>query len=235
MNKTKTLILSTLVAVAFLLSAPAVFAATTCTPIYGGGQSCVQSGNLLIDKKVQNPQNNAFVDNLGVNDPRYAPNQKVNFQITVTNTGSTTFGKVSIQDTLPQYVFLANGNTSMEVTDLKPNDSRTIMLVGQVVDASQLPANQSVICVLNQVTANADNQNSSDNAQFCIEKAGQSVTVTTQPAATTPSGTTKGGIKVFPQSTVTKTPPTGPEAFALFALIPSAGLGYFLRKRSKIK
>lgn len=247
MNKTKTIILSTAVAVAFLLAAPFAFAATTCTPLYGGGQSCIQTGNLLIDKKVQNPQNNAFVDNLGVNDPRYAPNQNVNFEITVTNTGTATFNTVTIQDTLPKYVALANGNTTMTLNDLKPNESRKVMLVGKVVDGSQLPGDQMITCVVNLATASADNQSAGDNAQFCIEKGGQTVTVTQpggttiiqqQPTVVTQPGqqvTTKGGLKVFPAAAIQKTPPTGPEAFALFGLIPSAVLGYFLRKRSKLK
>lgn len=240
MNIAKNLIVLSIITVATFVVAASAFAATTCTPLYGGGQSCIQSGNLIIDKKVQNPQNFSFVDNLGVNDPRYAPNQNVNFEITVTNTGSATFGTVSIQDTLPKYVVLANGNTSMTVNDLKPNESRKLMLVGRVVDASQLPGDQMITCVVNLVTASADNQSSADNAQFCIEKGGQAVTVT-QPGQPTvvqpaqPGVTTKGGLKVFPSAPVKTTPPTGPEAFALFALLPSAGIGYFLRKRSKLK
>lgn len=239
MNITKNLIVFSFITVATLFQATAANAATTCTPVYGGGQSCIQSGNLIIDKKVQNPQNNAFVDNLGVNDPRYAPNQNVNFEITVTNTGSATFGTVALEDTLPKYVVLADGNTSMTVKDLKPNESKKLMLVGRIVEAGQIPGDQMITCVINFVTGTADNQTSADNAQFCIEKSGQPLTIKQPGPTTVPpqpiEGTTKGGLKVFPQPSVKTTPPTGPEALALFGLIPTAGIGYFLRKRSKIK
>lgn len=234
---TKTLVLSSFIATVAFFAAGPVNAATTCTPIYGGGQNCVESGNIVIDKKVQNPVNFSFVDNLGVNDPRYAPNQNVPFEINVTNIGPTTFSKVSIKDFLPQYIVLADGNINMEMTDLKPNESRKVMIVGRVVDANQLPGNQSVTCVVNQATATTNNnQGSADNAQFCIEKAGVPTTIT-QPGPTViqqaqPQVVTKGGLKVFPAAPAQKTPATGPEALALFGLIPSAVLGYFLRKKS---
>lgn len=220
MNKTKTLILSFAVAVAFLLSAPAVFAAN-CQPVYGGGQICSQNVNLSVNKKVQNPQNNAFVDNLGVTDPHYAPNQNVNFEITITNNGDSATD-VTLNDLLPQFTTLSDGSTTMQVKDLKPGESRKLMLVARTVDGSQLP--NMVTCVINQVIATGNGQSTQDSAQFCIEK---SVPATTSAIAT------KGGLKVFPATPVKTTPPTGPEAFALFALIPSAIAGFVLRKKAK--
>lgn len=219
MNKTKTLILSFAVAVAFLLSAPAVFAAN-CQPVYGGGQICSQNVNLSVNKKVQNPQNNSFVDNLGVTDPHYAPNQNVSFEITITNNGDSTTD-VTLNDLLPQFTTLSDGSTTMQVKDLKPAESRKLMLVARTVDGSQLP--NAVTCVINQVIATGNGQSTQDSAQFCIEKTGQPVQVTT----------TQGGLKVFPVTKAQKTPPTGPEAFALFALIPSGIAGFVLRKKTK--
>ena len=63
-----------------------------------------------------------------------------------------------------------------------------------------------------------NNQQSSDNSQFCIQK----------PVL----GETKGGLKVFPAPSVTTTPPTGPEMLPLIGLIPTGVLGFILRKKS---
>jgi len=43
--------------------------------------------------------------------------------------------------------------------------------------------------------------------------------------------TTKGGLKVFPPTQTKTTPKTGPEALSLISLIPTAGLGFWLRRK----
>lgn len=241
----KKLTLSLIFTIACLLVASGLsYADTTCQPIYGGGQTCVTAGNLLIDKKVQNPSNQLYVDNLGVNDPKYSPDQTVNFQINITNTGSQTLNKVTVKDILPSYVsyvsgpgsYDANTNTlTFETTDLKANETRTFTVTGKVASSNSIPQNQGVSCVINQAQGIVDGKASQDNAQFCIQQP------TTPVSGTGPSKggviaepvipmTTKGGIKVFPPPMVTTTPATGPELFALIGLIPGAGLGFFLRK-----
>ncbi len=55
----------------------------SCQPIYGGGQTCVTTANILINKKVLNPSTNVFVDNLGINDPKYQPGFIVNFRLEI--------------------------------------------------------------------------------------------------------------------------------------------------------
>src|SRR5579871_1302574 len=99
----------------FFLFIPKAFADSTttvqnCQPIYGGGQTCVQSGNLLINKTVQNPQTGQFVDNLGVNYPEFGPNQSVTLQIALTNTGGSTLSNINVQDIFPQFVAFISGN-----------------------------------------------------------------------------------------------------------------------------
>lgn len=226
------------------------YADTTCQPIYGGGQTCVTAGNLLIDKKVQNPSNGIYVDNLGINDPKYNPDQTVNFKITVTNTGSETMNTVTVKDILPSYVsyvsgpgtYDANTNTlTFEIKDLKANETREFTVTGKVAPANSIPQNQSISCVINQAQGIVDGKASQDNAQFCLEQPTQPTTpgkgetipgkggVVAQPVVPI---TTKGGIKVFPPPVITTTPATGPEMFALIGLIPGAGLGFFLRKKA---
>lgn len=244
---------ATLSLLLYALSASQVFAAEgdptptpvstiICKPIYGGGQTCDMAGNIMLDKKVQHPQSGVFVDNLAVNDAKYLPDQPVSFQISITNTGSQTSGKITVKDRLPQFVAFVAGpgnydpNTktlTFEISDLKSNEARTFTLTGKAVSANDLPKNQGVTCVVNQSQATTDGKTSQDNAQLCIEKQVLGVTppVTLVTKDSLPIET-KGGLKIFPAPQVNATPPTGPEVLALIGLIPTGALGFFLRKKA---
>lgn len=213
---------------ALMTSAQGARADTACQPIYGGGQTCVQVGNILINKTVQNPKTNSFVDNLNINDPKFTPTSNVAFHITVTNTGGSTINKTTVKDTLPQFVSFVSGpgsfdsNTKVltfDVGNLATSESRTFTITAKVADGPQLPADQGITCVVNQALATAENgQQSSDNSQFCIEK----------PVL----GETKGGLKVFPAPAVKTTPGTGPEMLPLIGLIPTGVFGFLLRRKA---
>lgn len=237
------LITSTFLAITtFALLATPVSADVSCQPIYGGGQTCVQTGNVSVDKKLTHPKTNSLVDNIGVNDDKFGPESVVTFQIAVTNTGSAKISRVQVRDIFPQYVDFAAGVgnfdggskvLSFDVNDLNPSETRTFNIVGKVVKAENLPVNQGTVCVVNQATAkDASNTGnpSVDNAQLCIQK--NLPAVTTQPTTVVE---TKGGIKVFPPQKVLTTPATGPEMLPLLALIPTGLFGAFLRKKSLIK
>lgn len=238
MNK---ILISTILGVT-LLSGAATFdvanADTSCQPIYGGGQTCVTTaGNISLDKKVQNPASSkggvsAFVDNLGVNDAKYKPGETVTFQISVTNTGSSTLSTVNVKDTLPQYVDFVSGpgtfNTnskvlSFDLANLAASETRTVTFQAKVTDASKLPQNQSVTCIVNQASATAEDKTATDNAQFCIEK----------PVVTPSAPVTKGGVPVVTAPPMAKTPPTGPGMLSLAALLPAGAAGIFLRRKAK--
>jgi len=218
----------TLAIFAFMAFAQGVRADTACQPIYGGGQTCVQVGNVVINKTIKNPQTGSFVDNLNINDPKFAPASSVTFNITVTNTGGSTINKTTVKDTLPQFVSFVSGpgsfdsNTKVltfDVGNLTAGESKTFTVTAKTADQGQIPSDQGITCVVNQVMATSDNgQQSSDNSQFCIQK----------PVL----GETKGGLKVFPAPAITTTPATGPEMLPLIGLIPSGALGFLLRKKS---
>ncbi|MEK7573264.1 MAG: DUF11 domain-containing protein [Patescibacteria group bacterium] len=226
----KLLLISLMTGIMSLSSAGITNADTSCQPIYGGGETCVQVGNLSVNKTVKNPSTGAFVDNLNINDPKYSPTSAVDFQITVTNTGSGNISSIEVKDTLPSYVTFVSGPGSFDgntkvltftVNNLGAGQSQTFNVSAKVVDQGSLPADQGVTCVVNQASATSnDNKQSSDNSQFCIEK------------PTQPAPTTKGGLKVFPAPKVVSTPATGPEMLPLIGLIPSGVLGLFLRKKT---
>lgn len=213
----------------FNLQFPKAYADTPCQPVYGGGQACSTSSNILLDKKVLNPKTNLMVDNLGINDPKYQPNFIATFQIKITNTGSNTLSKVDIKDIFPQYVSFISGDGSFDantktlflsISNLNPNTTKTFNIFGRIAAKDQLP--QGVVCVVNQATVIADNsQISQDNAQFCIEN------ITTEIKTS--------GFPIFPTNNIKQTPATGPESLALFSLIPIGLTGFLLRRKSNKK
>lgn len=214
---------------ALLFSSGASFADVSCQPIYGGGQNCITIGKIVVNKTVQNPQTGQFVDNLGTNDPKHSPNQNVTFQISITNTGSTTVPQVVVKDILPGHVTFVSGpgnfdNNTKTLTflifNLNPNETRNFTLQAKVVDINQLPASENITCVVNQAIITAtDTSASQDNSQFCIQK---------------PQVTTKGGLPILPPPKVPVTPPTGAEMLGLIGLIPAGLSGWFLRRKSQI-
>lgn len=219
--------LSIAIVATFFLATPA-FAdngyGAPCTQSYG--QPCAVAQSIIVNKEVQNPANGDYVDNLGTNDAKYSPMQQVNFRISVTNTGNTTLSDVKVTDTLPNYVTFVSGagtfdastkKLTFHVMDLKAGETRSFSLVAKTVAANDLPNNQGITCVTNNVVATSNGMETSDNAQFCIQT----------------QATTKGGTPVYPAPKVTKTPATGAESFALIGFIPSALAGLLLRKRTK--
>ena len=202
--------------------------AESCTPIYGYGQQCAPGVNIAVNKLIANPQSGSFVDNLGINDPKHVAEQTVNFNIIVTNTGSTNIAHVEVKDVFPQFINFISGpgnfdnNTktlTFEVTSLNVGESRTFALQGKVVPENSLPADQGIMCVTNQAfVATNEGKTSADNAQLCIERK--------------VLGGQTGKVVVFPPSKVTQIPATGVSIIQLLILAPTTLIGFILRKKA---
>ena len=227
-----------------------------CQPIYGGGETCQQEGPISINKTVRNPETKEYVNNLGISDSKYMPNQNIPFQITVKNTSNKAVSNIAIKDILPPLVNFdsADGKfdpktrtVTMNINQLKANESKTLNIQGKVASRDKFPTDQGIICEVNQAIANQNNKINQDNSQFCIQK---DPLLISPPFYTLPSispnqpftppnnnqpnpPNTKGGLPVYPPGATKTTPPTGPEALAVFALLPAGGLGLFLRKKAK--
>src|SRR5215469_10467470 len=82
--------LFTLLFFIFILSitGKTAFADTNCQPVFGGGQSCVQSQSISLQTFVQNPKTQDYAVTLGSNDPSYKPDQPIMFKIVVQNTSA---------------------------------------------------------------------------------------------------------------------------------------------------
>lgn len=202
-----------------------------CEGLYGGGD-CPTSSNFSLDKKVEMPgKGGSFVDNLSINDSRYAAGQTVRFQITVRNTGSQNIPTLTVVDTLPQYVSYVTGGgkfdssnktITFEVNNLGAGKTQTFVITAKVVEESLLPSGEGTVCVVNHA-AGTDNTGAtnSDSAQLCIERKVLGA---------------KGGPQVFSAPKGIKTTPsTGAESLSLLALIPAASAGIYLRRKSNLK
>lgn len=259
----KSILLVPTVSLFLALSAGSTLAGGTptpseCQPIYGGGQTCSESNQFLINKTVRDPETNTFVDNLGVSNRKYRSNETVIFKITVKNSRNTALRKVVIKDTLPEYIDFVDGkggtfdaasNTlTINLGILAKQESRDFFIEAKVKPEAQLPKDQDTVCVINQSIITVGTKTNQDNAQFCIEKGQAQSPAPTQkpksaaavkggvaptPTPTTKPQTTKGGLTVFPPTKAKTTPETGPESLALFGLIPSAIGGFFLRRKTR--
>jgi uncharacterized repeat protein (TIGR01451 family) len=214
----KKILFSILLLGTFLATTTAAHA--DCQPIYGGGQSCT-SNNFTINKLVQMPGKGGgnFVDNLGINDPRFSPSQTINYELIVTNTGNSTINTLNVTDTFPQFINFVSGAGSFNsntkvltftINNLGGGQSQTFNLQAQTANSGTVPV--GITCVVNQASVNDNNGNTtSDSSQACIQN----------------------GATVLPPTTIKTTPPTGPEMLPLALLFPGALGGIFLRKKSK--
>jgi len=242
----KALVILIMTAILLAVASKNASADSGCQPIYGGGETCPPT-SIAVEKTVLNPQTNNYVDNLGVNDPKYQAQNLVFFHIKVANTSSQSIKSVGVKDTLPDvlsFVSLSSadgkgdvsvtntGNdVSFTINNLNGNDNRLFALVARAQASTQLPSDQPVVCKTNQVNATTDaNQSASASSEFCIEH--QVPTTETVLSPTPTQVQTKGGLPVFPPTTVKSNPPTGPELSTLLGLIPMGGIGVWLRKKT---
>jgi len=196
---------------------------------YGGGSP---SYSIMIDKMVttgnqtkggqpsDSEGKDVYVDNLSPSDPRFAPNDKVKFQIKIKNTSNVTLENVTVKDILPEWVYAIEGpgdydkdthTISWTYPKLDSGQEKIETVIAKVKPQDQLPADKGLICILNKSTVSATNAHDEDTAQFCIEK----------------QVTTKGG------QPVTTTPQAGAPLLAFGALnLLGLGVGVWMRKRN---
>lgn len=231
------------------LSLTKIAKADSCNPIYGGGPTCITIGGLVLDATVMNPQTNKMVNDLKVNDPKYSPGSIVTFQIKLINTTNSTIGSIDVQHGFPPYVNYSGGEGNFDATSrilsftvksLEPSKPKTYNVFGRIAESDQIPGGNGTTCVTSQAVAVVvDPASAKDTLSFCIENKLQlTPTPTITPPLPTPLPVNKPAVKsgfpiITPPATISKTPSTGPEALALFSLIPTGILGWILRKKSR--
>ncbi len=154
----------------FLLLANKIsLAAVRCETQYGGGETCVTTGELQINKKIFDPDSSQFVDNLNLSSHRFGAGDQVTFQLQITNTGDATFGTVHVVDTLPAHLQFVSGSLDFDISNLDPGETQTFQIQAKVVSADQFPSDQSLLCEVNRAEATADDEDDVDTAQLCME------------------------------------------------------------------
>lgn len=224
---------TTFIAAAALFAGTAAFNAafagsSNCEVVYGGGyyggEICDEKVSFVVDKQVQRPtKGGSMVNNLGVDDEKFAPGSTVNFKITVKNTGSKAIEDLNVIDTLPTHLTWVSGGkrdgqkVSYVIEKLDAGKSQTVDLSAKVANGNDLPKDKSVNCVTNNVKASKDSYSATDSTQICIENGMKQK---------------DGGPVVQQTPPLKQTPQTGPGALSLAALIPAGALGLFLNRRA---
>lgn len=223
---------------AFLVSSQASLAAgnngygtSNCQVVYGGGEVCPSNIQFSIDKKVLSPtKGGAYVDNLGMNDPKFVATNDVAFRITIRNTGNTAISQMNVTDTLPANIsfisgagsYNASNNTvTYTINNLPAGQTNEQTIVARVATEDKLPKDQGVFCLTNKVSA-TDNRGTiaEDTAGFCVQQ-----NLAVQPTPTP---------QVYDKVPVKNIPTTGPELLPLAGLIPAGLAGLILRRKTKI-
>ncbi len=206
--------------------------APNCTPIYGGGESCLPQDKISVDKKVKVPNSDKFVDNLTQAQAKYKAGDTITFELTITNKSKDTLKEVTVIDKLPVYIIYTSGpgnfdaknrTLSFKFNNLKPNESRKFMVVGTVNNVGKST------CVVNYTSVKSGDLKADDNSRFCLEK---SVCVEGPVSGQPSNPTNKGGFPVMPAPLgLTQTPATGPSALPLLSLLPLGLAGFYIRKK----
>lgn len=199
----------------FILLPTSVFAGVRCETQYGGGETCIRTGEVQIDKKVWTAADGLWVDNTGPNRP-FKVGEEVLFKLRIKNVGDETLNNVRVTDSLPAYLTHVAGELNFNLGSLAPGQAHERDIRAKVV--SQLPIDQGLICdnrTTNVAEVNADGgKHDKDSAQVCVDHRVKGVTPT--PVV----GKGKG------------IPKTGPEL--LLGLLPIiGGAGYLIKNKFK--
>lgn len=171
-------IITVLLIASLFVATKSAQAAVRCETQYGGGQVCVRTGQLQVNKRVLDPDSKTFVDNLGLSSKRFRPSDEITFKIEVKNVGDATFNKVTVTDTLPSRLELVSGSLTFDLTNLTAGQTESRDIKVRVVSADRFPSDQSVICDVNTAGARSDtNESDRDTAQVCLEKVAGQVTL----------------------------------------------------------
>lgn len=178
-------LLSTLSLSLFLSPA---YAAVRCETQYGGREVCVRTGQLQIDKEIFSSQENKFVDNLGLNDRKFAPGEEITFKLKIKNVGDATFDKVSVTDSLPSLLELVSGSTSFEISDLTAGETEEREIKAKVAASGNFPGDKTIVCVINTAEAVSGGEKDRDTSQVCLERKVVGPAPAAKPAELPPTG-----------------------------------------------
>jgi len=170
MNKKKFFVSTFLTILAFLGVTKASYAAIRCETQYGGGEICVTTGQLQINKKIWNPDKGGWVDNLYVGDHVFKTGDFVKFKLIIKNVGDDTLHEVKVVDVLPDFLFFTGTTTSEYIFQtFNPGVTEEREIEARVVSDSQLKVNQDCDVNTAEVTSK-EGFHDKDTAKLCVTK-----------------------------------------------------------------
>ena len=168
LNKTNKLILAlSVTAVVALLGSGKVgkVYAQDCTPVYGGGETCVEEKEFSVTKDVRIKGNSDWKDKVtGVEEE-----DTVEFRVKVKNKGNVEVDNMKMTDFLPDEMFRTGGDGLTEEWDnFKPGDTKEFIIEAKIESAEFDKANVDK-CVVNKAKATRDgNKVGEDTATVCF-------------------------------------------------------------------
>lgn len=164
--KVKTILTLTLLTVVSLFTAGQVMAGQ-----YGEVEI---TKDITLDKKVKNPNTDEWVDNLFSSDYKFAPEQKVDFKITLKNVGNKELDQVEYRDTLPEYLNYYSGDTGVTIYDFDVDETQTFYFTARVDNEAELPNDWSLYCgpkSTNKAYAWIEGgESEEDTSQICVKQ-----------------------------------------------------------------
>lgn len=123
-----------------------------------------------VDKKVQDPRDGRFVDNLDFTDHEFFAGDEVVFRIRMENTGERDFDRVEVRDTLPSFLEFVSGDLDFDITDFDRNEVEERDIRVRVVSEDRFPKDKDVICDFNEVAVKADGIEDKDTSRICVSR-----------------------------------------------------------------
>lgn len=123
----------------------------------------MSTGQLLVNKKIWDPVNKVYVDNLSASVKSFMAGEEVTFTIEIKNVGDATIHNVNFTDTLPSFLVWSGGDPlNFTIGDMLPTAMVTRTVKAKVVAE---PGNQ---CAVNTVLARSNEGTDQDMAQLCV-------------------------------------------------------------------
>jgi len=154
-----------------------LFPSSTLAQYVGAAQ--VQPGRqILIEKKILNPENNKFVDNLNLEQHIFLHEQDITFRVTVTNVVQQDLNNLQITDKLPDVLnFIStsfgdfdknNKVINIKLDKLKIGESKTFEVKTKVRPEGDLP--NTTTCQDNLARVTMGNMVEEDTSRFCVAR-----------------------------------------------------------------
>lgn len=146
----------------------------SCPSVYGA--TC-PTGNISIDKKVQNPSTGEYMESISANVVTFSPGDEVKFRIEVKNTSTTDLSNIKVEDKLPDFIDFVSGQgqfnssnktLSWTIDNLKAGEFQLFFITGKIQKNKTLQ-DLGLTCLTNFAKAQQGQQVAQDNSIFCVQ------------------------------------------------------------------